>query len=590
MPFNAIFALFIVVLCLGLLIFTRYSQDVILLGGLTLLITFRVIDINTAVSGFANEGFLTVAILFIIAAGLRDTGAIDLISQKVFGKTRRIRIAQMRIMGPVIVLSAFLNNTPLVAALIPAVSDWAKKNRVPASKLMIPLSYAAILGGTITIIGTSTNLVVNGLISSTTSFRTVGFFEIAYIGIPASLIGFLYMLLFGNRLLPYKKSALENLANPKEYTVEMIVDNDGPLINKSIEDAGLRHLPGLFLIEVHRNGSILPAVSPDEKLYENDRLIFTGITESVVDLQRMKGLKPATDQIFKLDSPRSHRELIESVVSQSNPLIGKTIREGKFRTHYNAVIIAVARNGKRLNQKIGDIKLQAADTLLLEAHPSFVNLNRNSRDFLLIRKIDDSSPPKHEKAWLAWLILLLMIIAAGSGILSILNAAMIAAGIMIITQCVSAGNARRSIEIQIILVIAASLGIGKALETSGAANIIAENFLKLFGSNPILVLAGIYLMTSVLTEIITNNAAAILMFPIALATTTSLELNFIPFVIAIMMAASASFSTPIGYQTNLMVYGPGGYQFKDYLRIGIPLNIILWLFSITIIPLIWHLK
>ena len=586
MTLAAILAVTVAIGCLAFLMFTKVSPEVVMMAGLTVLVVSGVIPIEDAVAGFSNEGLLTVGVMFIIAAGLRDTGAMELFSVKLFGRTNSVRKAQARIMAPIIALSGFLNNTPLVAAFIPAISDWSKKNGISPSKLMIPLSYAAILGGTITIIGTSTNLVVNGLLTSETG-KGFGFFEIAWVGIPCAAAGFLYVLAFGKWLLPGRKSAIEAFSNPKEYTIEMIVEPAGSLINTTIEAAGLRHLPGLFLIEIDRKGKIIAAPTPDEILLENDRLIFTGVTESVVDLQKIKGLTPSTDQIFKLDTPRQDRCLIEAVVSGRNPLIGKTIKEGEFRSVYNAVVIGVARDGERLKEKIGDIELKIADTLLLETHDSFISRYKNTRDFLLIRQIEDSSPRDHKKGWIAWSILLSMILLASFEVLNILTAALLAVGAMLITKCVNSNTARRSLELQVLIVIGASFGIGKALELTGAAQVIAESFLSIVGDNPIFVLAGVYFLTMVMTEMITNNAAAIIMFPIAFATANSLGLNFMPFAIAITMAASASFSTPIGYQTNLMVYGPGGYKFNDYFKIGIPLNLMMWIISIIIIPQVW---
>lgn len=590
MPLDSFIAIFTILLCLGLLTFTRISPDVVLTGGLTLLLTFGILDIETGISGFANEGFLTVGIMFVIAAGLRDTGAIDLVTQKLLGRTTSIRIALARLVVPTITLSAFLNNTPLVAALIPAVADWAKKNRFSASKFMIPLSYAAVLGGTLTLIGTSTNIIVYGLVKTETNIE-LGFFDVMYIGLPVAAAGALYIILFGNKLLPERKPAIENLINVKEYTVEMIVDRGSPLINKTLEEAGLYRLPGLTLLEIDKgNGVKIDEITPDQVLCEEDRLIFTGATESVVDLQKIKGLKPATNQIFKLKSPRPNRGLIEAVISGRNPIVGKTVREGKFRQVYDAVIIGIARDGKRIDKKIGDIKIQPADTLLLEAHSSFLAQNKNSREFLLLRNIEGSAPIRHDKSLTAWIILLLMVSIAALDIISILNAAMIAAGLMIITKCVSAAAARRSIEIQVLLVIAASIGIGKSLEVTGTANLIAVEFLKILGNNPLLLLAGIFLMTNILTELITNNAAAVLMFPIAQSISLSMGLNFLPFIFTIMIAASAGYSTPIGYQTHLMVYGPGGYLFKDYVKIGLPLNIMNFCISMLVIPYVWPLE
>jgi di/tricarboxylate transporter len=578
------------IVIVGMLIFSRMSPDVILLAGLTFLLSVGVLNPDEALMGFSNEGMITVGVLYIVVTGLRETGGVGEIVYRLLGRPRSLAHAQIRLMAPVVGMSAFLNNTPVVAMLIPAVVDWGRKFKLSVSHLMIPLSYAAILGGTCTLIGTSTNLVVNGMLLDHPNLRSLGMFEIGLVGFPSALIGLAYVLLFSRWLLPERIPVMSKLDDPREYTVEMIVEPTSPLVGKTIEQAGLRNLPGMFLVEIERENHIIPAVPPQEKLHANDRLVFVGIVESVIDLQKIRGLTPATNQVFKLDSPRSDRILIETVVSNSAPMVGKSIRDVKFRTMYNAVVIAVARNGVRIKKKIGDIVLRPGDTLLLEAHPSFFDRQRNSRDFFLVSCIENSNPLRHEKAWLAMFILVAMILLVTFNVLSMLKAAMIAAGLMILTKCSSANSARQSIDLQVLLVIAASFGIGYALEKTGAAAFIAQNLISLAGDNPRVLLAVVYFVTMIFTEMITNNAAAVLIFPIALATAQHQNLNVIPFAIAIMMAASASFSTPIGYQTNLMVLGPGGYRFTDYFRIGIPLNLLMAFSSIIIIPFFWPLQ
>jgi di/tricarboxylate transporter len=489
-------------------------------------------------------------------------------------------------MVPVIGMSAFLNNTPVVAMLIPAVTDWARRYQLSASKLMIPLSYAAILGGTCTLIGTSTNLVVQGLLLKG-GMRGISMFEIGWVGVPCALAGLAYMLTIGRWLLPERLPAVSQFSDPRQYTVEMLVKPGSTLVGQSIERAGLRQLPGMFLIELDRDGTIIPAVEPTEELRVGDRLVFAGVVESVLDLQKIRGLEPATDQVFKLKSPRRERCLIEAVVSTSCPLVGQTVREGRFRSSYNAVVIAVARDGERVKKKIGDIVLRAGDTLLLEAHPSFANQHRNSRDFLLVSPLEGSSPPRHDRAPIALAILTAMVLVVSLEWMTMLNAAMLAAGLMILSRSVSGREARRSVDWSVLIVIAASIALGRALETTGAAASIAGALISGASGHPWVTLVVIYGVTMLFTELITNNAAAVLIFPIAVATSQKLGVDIMPFAIAIMMAASASFSTPIGYQTNLMVYGPGGYRFGDYFRVGIPLNLLMWLITVSIIPWIW---
>jgi di/tricarboxylate transporter len=488
-------------------------------------------------------------------------------------------------MTPVMLLSGFLNNTPVVAMFIPVVSDWCRALRLSPSKFMIPLSYATIIGGTLTLIGTSTNLVVNGLLISQMHHPGLRMFDILAIGLPSAIVGFLYLLVAAPRLLPDRRPAIADVADPREYTVEMLVPQGSPLAGTRIGEAGLRHLPGLYLVEIDRAGHVLAAVGPREVLMEGDRLIFAGAVDSIVDLRRVRGLVPATDQVFKLDAPRNERCLVEAVVSNTCPLVGRSIRDGQFRKQYSAVVLAVARNGERLRGKIGDIVLRAGDTLLLEARPSFIERQRSSRDFFLVSGIPDSEPLQHERAPVALAILLGMVALATANWLSMLQAAMLAAGLMVATGCCAVERARRSVEWPVLIVIAAALAIGGALETTGAAACLAHGAMHFAGGSPWLTLALVYGVTMLFTEFITNNAAAALMFPIAMAGARNLGVDFMPFAIAVMMAASASFATPVGYQTNLMVYGPGGYRFGDFLRIGIPLNLLFWVLSSLVIPL-----
>lgn len=578
----------VILLILVMLIWNRVSTDVLIVGGVTLLVLMGILTPREAVAGMANEGMLTVAVLFVVVAGLQETGGVTWLGQRLLGRPKNIIAAQMRLMIPVAGFSAVMNNTPLVAMLIPAVSEWAKQHHLSVSKLMIPLSYAAIFGGTCTLIGTSTNLVVAGLwLESFPEREPIGMFDIAWLGVPCCAVGITYLLVFSRWLLPDRKPPLSPQDDPRAYTVEMTVDANGPLIGKTIEEAGLRQLTGLFLAEIDRQGQVLPAVGPQERLLAGDRLVFVGIVDSIVDLHRVRGLTPASDQVFKLDAPRVQRCLIEAVVSDTCGLVGKTIRDGQFRTVYNAVVIAVARNGERIKKKIGDIVLRAGDTLLLEAHPNFAEQQRNSRDFYLVSKIENSNPPRHEKAVLAMLILVGMIAAITLLGVPVLVGAMTAAGLMIITRCVPGNVARKSVDWQVLVVIAASFALGNALEVTGAAQSIAHTLVGLASDNPWATLIIIYGVTMLFTELITNNAAAVLIFPIAHSISQQLNVDFTPYAMSVMMAASASFSTPIGYQTNLMVLGPGGYKFTDYFRVGIPLNLTMWAITSCLAPVIW---
>ncbi|MCI0683459.1 MAG: SLC13 family permease [Gemmataceae bacterium] len=576
----------IVLLVIGVLGFTRITPDLVMAGALTLLLTLGILNERDALDGFANEGMLTVAVLFVVAAGIRETGAMSFLAQRVLGHPHTPLATQARLIFPMASMSAFMNNTPLVAMMLPIVADWAKKHRIALSKVMMPLSFATILGGLCTLIGTSTNVIIGGLMARELG-EPLRMFDPVWVGLPCAAAGLIYMLVTTRWLLPDRQPAFSDRHDPRQYTVEMLVDPSSPLVGQTIEQAGLRHLTGLYLAEIDRDGEVLPAVGPHERLQANDRLVFVGIVESVVDLQKFRGLKPATDQVFKLSVPRTHRCLIEAVVSSSCPLVGTTIRAGRFRTVYNAAVIALARHGERVDKKLGDIELRAGDTLLLEAHPDFATRHRNSRDFYLVSRVEDSAPARHEKSWIALAILGGMVLAASLDWLTMLNAAMLAAGFMIITGCCSATIARRNVDWQILIVIAASLGLSKALETTGAARSIAEAVLGSAGGNPWVALFLLYGLAMLFTEAMTNNAAAVLIFPIAIATARTLGVSHMPFVMAIMIAASCGFATPIGYQTNLMVYGPGGYRFSDYVRFGGLLNLLMWAVTVVLAPLVW---
>lgn len=577
------------VTCLAFLInaLSSLAPEVTFLGAVAVLFLSGVVTEEQALSGFGNSGVITVGVLYLVVTGLQQTGGLAWISQEVLGLPKDLNTALVRLMLPVIGLSAFLNNTPVVAMFIPVINDWSRKLQISPSKLMIPLSYAAIFGGICTLIGTSTNLVVNGLLIAQTDYPSLSLFSMTLVSLPCALLGTLFVVLSHRWLLPERKPAISDRDDPRQYTVEMVVEAKSPLSGKTVTQAGLRHLPGLFLVEIVRQGEVIPAVRPQEKLRDQDQLVFVGAVDSIVDLQKLRGLQPATDQVFKLNAPRTERQLVEAVVSNTCPLIGQTIREGQFRKRYNAVVLAVARNGERLEGKLGDVRLQPGDTLLLESPPAFLEQHRGSRDFYLFTSIPDSEPLRHDKAPIALLILLAMVLAAALNWLSMLQAAIAATIAMIATRCCSSDRAFQSVEWSVLLVIAAALGLSEALDTTGAAKALATSVLSFTGTNPQIALIVIYGITTVMTEVITNNAAAALIFPIALSISQELGVSLIPFVIAIMIGASASFATPIGYQTNLMVYGPGGYRFGDFARIGVPLNLLFWLVTVTLTPLIY---
>jgi len=583
-----------------LLVTNAVRVEIVMLAGLGVLLFTGVLTTSQALAGFANEGMMTVAVLYVVVAGLRETGIMSWLAQRVFGRPKSTAGAQIRMMVPVAALSGFMNNTPLVAALLPAVIEWSKKLKIPASKLLMPLSFATILGGLCTMIGTSTNVIVAGLMRGSVQAgdidESMSFFTLTWIGVPCAVVGIAYMVVASRWLLPSREPALSPADDPRAYTAEMRVAPKGPIDGKTIEEAGLRQLNGMYLAEVERDGELIPAVGPQFRLRADDQLVFVGVVDSVVELQRIHGLTPATNQVFKLGGPRTGRTLIEAVVSDRCPLLGKSIREGRFRTQYSAAVIAVARSGERLRQKIGDIVLQPGDTLLLEARPSFVQQQRNSRDFFLVSRLENSAPPRHERAVVALVILVGMVTSATlfeqlpyfvERGYSTLHAAILAGAAMLLTRCCSFEHVRRMVDWQVLAVIAATLGIGSAVASTGLAAEFAEGLAALAGPDPLLQLAVIYLMTMLLTELLSNTTAVVLAYPIALAAAAQLGVDHMPFVVALTVAGSCGFATPIGYQTNLMVYGPGGYRFMDYVRFGAPLNLVVGIVTLIVAPIVF---
>ncbi len=570
------------------LIFTRLTPDVVLMGALILLAAAGILTADQALSGFSNPGLITVAALFVVAAGVQNSGGVDAIVGRVLGRPKTYHGALSRLMLPVSAMSGFLNNTPVVATMIPAVTRWSKRIEIAPSRLMIPLSYASIFGGTLTLIGTSTNLVVNGQFQALTGRPGFDMFDITPVGLGVAAAGFLVLLLTASWLLPKRISASEQFANRREFTFEVAVAEDGPLVGLSIEKAGLRHLGRIFLAEIERQGGIITAVSPDERLQAGDRLVFVGETDAIVDVLRINGLVASDSQTPVIERDAAERRLVEAVVSPHCEGIGQTLRDGRFRDRYGAVVLAVNRNGESIRGNLGSITLQAGDVLLLEARSPFITRQRQLRDFLMINDLNEQRPD-HSKTGIALGILGVMVALASFGITSMLNAALLAAAAMVATRCLTVAEARRSLDLTVIITIAASFALGNALQASGAAAWLGGGVLLLADGNPLLLLIVTFFAVSLLTEMITNNAAALIMLPVVLSMTAALGLNPEPYVIATMIAASASYATPLGYQTNLMVFGPGGYRFTDFMRVGIMMNLVAGVVTILLVPLIWPL-
>lgn len=577
---------------LGVLASGRAPTDVVVLATLGLLLLAGVLDPQEAVRGFANTGLVTIALLYVVATGLQETGAIRMLTAPLLGHPRDARQAQWRVALPVSGLSAFVNNTPIVAVFLPVLRDLSRRTGIATGKLFMPLSFAAILGGVCTLIGTSTNLVTQGLLiehnrTADQPVPTLGMWTLAKAGVPIALLGLAYIVLAGDRLLPGRHSKPVGAEEARKYMTAMRVAPDAPIVGKTIEQAGLRHLPGLFLSRIDRADASIIAVGPEETLQAGDVLHFVGVLESVVDLQKIKGLSPVADGGGPLGY-RPHLKLIEAVVSPGSPFIGRTVRDSGIRTGWGAVVVAVHRHGEQVPGKIGDIVLRPGDSLLLESDAGFAHRHRNSPYFTLVSEVPGSAAPRHERAPLAAAILAAMVLAMTFGWLDLMVAAGLAAGLMVATRCCTVGEARQGIEWPVILTIGGSFGIARAMEKTGLADTIAGHVVTAAGAmGPWMLLAAVYLLTLLFTTLISNNAAVALMFPIALGVAEAAGLNMLPVAVAITLAASLEFMTPLGYQTNLMVMGPGGYRWWDYLRFGGPLTLLCALAAIALIPLMY---
>ncbi|MEZ4281458.1 MAG: SLC13 family permease [Myxococcota bacterium] len=551
------------------------SPATAILSAVVALLAAGVIEPGQAFSGFSNSAPITVAALYVVARAVEDTGALRPLVRGALGGGSNDPVRILRLCIPSAAASAFLNNTPIVAMLIRPVSEWAARNDLPASRYLMPLSFAVILGGVVTTIGTSTNLVVSGLLEASGQ-PPLGLFEMSHVGLPVAVVGLFVIAFSASRVLPDRQPPRGGLDDPgRDFVVRMVVETDGPLDGKTVEEAGLRHLEGVFLVEIERDGDPIAPVAPTTTLRDGDHLLFVGQARLILDLQNIEGLDSA-ERVHMASVEERARHVIEVVIGRESPLLGLTPKEANFRERYQSAIIAIHREGQPLVAKLGQVKLRTGDTLLLLADPGFRQRWRGRPDFLVINALDgeEETPIRTGPAMWVGLVTFTIVAFAGSGTLPILQASLIGAVVLVATRVLSAQSARDAIEIDVLIVIAASFGIGSAIEASGLAAAlgsgIVEGFAR-FGDRTVLL--GIVVATVVLTEFISNNASAALMFPIAMATAGQLGADPRAFAIAIAVAASSSFLTPIGYQTNTMVYGPGGYRFGDYIRLGAPLTV-----------------
>ena len=546
------------------------------------LLLIGIIDPEQAFAGFSNEAPIVVASLLVFARAADISGLLQPVIDRFIGHGPTPRGLLARILFPLTLVSGFLNNTTLVAMSIPAIIDLCNRKGLNPSRFLLPISYAAVLGGVTTTIGTSTNLTVSGLLAESGA-EPLGLFELTPVGLPIALVGTLVLALVAGRLLPDRGDRRVQAASERDYSVSMVVQRDGPLVGRTVEQAGLRQLEAVYLVAIEREGQRIAPVSPETELHGRDVLTFVGRVDQVVDLQRMRGLQSThRRQIKQLDGDR--HTFSEVVLGEG--FAGRTLSEIGFRAKYGAAVLAIHRSGHRIDGKLGELPLRMGDTLLVLADQEFSQHYRNAGDFLVIASLSGIPPTQPRKAKRVGLIGIGFVLVTGTGILPILETSLLVALLLVGSRALTIRQARDAIDLNIVILIAAAFGLGAAVDGTGLGGTIADLLLVVFEPFGLIgALAGVLLATMILTELISNNAAAVLLFPVATATAVATGGDPRPFVVAVALGASLSFLTPLGYQTNMMVYGIGNYRFSDFTRLGLPLNLVSIVLGLTLIPI-----
>ncbi|MBX2943860.1 MAG: SLC13 family permease [Cyclobacteriaceae bacterium] len=575
---------FVVIILLVVSLYKEWiNPSLSFFGTVVVLLLSGVLTPNEALMGLANQQVAVIFLLMLITAGIRSIFGGEFFL-KLFSDTLAPKKFMLRMMVSVSTLSAFLNNTPIVAFMIPYVKDWADRNNHPSSKFLIPLSFATIAGGMITVIGTSTNLILLGLINEYDQ-KSLQYSDFIYLGMIVTLFTWIYFYFFGFNLLPSNTPRIDNVkSHIKEYIVETVVFDGSPLVGKSIADAGLRKLKDLFLVEIIRGDRLISPVSPDETLKVNDYLFFSGNTKSIFNLiNEDNGLKiPKEDRV----ESRGQFNFTEAVIPANSDLIGTRIKDSDFRKRYNASIVALHRNGKRVSGKVGEMTLSGGDFLLLLAGENPRGTIHERNLFLISKSLKLFT----KRPW--WIttigIISFALLALGiTGVIPLFTACLLILLAFVLSKVLNLVEIRRHLDLNLLLILVCSLAIGVALVKSGAGDSVASfmlTYIQDFGI--ISIIATLFIATTLLTALITNAAAVSIMFPIAMSLSHFSGVSSTPFFIAIAFAASGDFITPIGYQTNLMVYGPGGYSFKDFFKVGLPLTIIYMITCISFIS--WY--
>ena len=562
-----------VIVVLFFVIYKEYIRPAVaFLMAMLIFLVFGILTSEEVLAGFSNEKIAIIVLLILITAGLRKNFNIEYYFNKLFRRVKSYTGFLLSMMTKVALLSAVVNNTPVVAVMTPYVFNWGKKNNISPSKLLIPLSFATILGGMITIIGTSTTLVLNGFLSDY-NLRLLALGDFVLLGSVVTLIGILFIAFIGHRLLPDRRDLLDSFnKNKREYIVETQLESNSILINQSIKDGGLRSLNGVYLVEIIRNDEVISPVPPAEVIEKDDTLVFAGDIADIAELIK-------SDQGIVLPdnttSGQNKVKVVEAVLSSNSSIVGKRVKDSDFRNRYDAAIVAVQRNGEKIRGKIGKIKLSAGDLLLLYAGSNFSNKTDIYRDIYVISELRDIKKPKRKKVYSLLLIIFMALLLLVLGYFSLFSSLLIIFAIMAGLKLITLQDIKRELDMNMVAILVFSLALGKAMTNTGAGEFLSQNILTVlepYGMHAIL--AGIMIITAILTSFINNVGAVSIAFPLALSLSQQLGVDGMPLFLGIAFAASAAFLTPVGYQTNLIIYGPGGYNFKDFFKIGLPVTIV----------------
>ena len=578
----------IVAVAVILFAFEVFPVDKVSILILSSLVALRLISPEEAIAGFGNPATVTVACMLALSYGLQATGALNYVANKLVDLARE---SEFRLLFAIIVavgvLSAFINNTAAVALFLPLTIAVAREQNMDPSRFLMPMSFAAIVAGTCTLIGTSTNLLIYSLAREHLDWQ-IGMFEFTPIGLIFFAVGGLYLLFVGHHLVPSRKSGgLIREYRLRHFVTEMVLGNTSPLIGKSIAGTNFREKYSLEVVEILRGSSRLLPAAQKTRLEAGDTLLVQGDPQSLLQVQASQGVTIRALPLKDQDLEDENIVLVEAFISPTSRLVGSTLKEVNFRQTYKANALAIRSHGRTIRERIGKIRLEYGDSLLILTSRDQLEALRESLDFLVFEEVRRTSV-RQDKIYYGVGIFVAIVLLATFNLLTIVEAAVIGTGLMLLTGCLRLHDLYSHISWQTIVMLACLIPLGSAMENTGLASFFATKLtatLHLWG--PWAVLSGIYLFTSLLTSFMSNNATAVLMFPIVLSTAQQLQLNPQPLVMAVMFAASASFMTPIGYQTNLLIFGPGGYRFSDFIKVGAPLNIILWIVATLTIPIFW---